>query len=278
MCIIDAPNFIYRSHFASPHLKSKNRPTSVLHSGLLMLINMRKFIQPQRIIFLWDGPISFRKTLDTSYKANRTDMMADRQLVLDQMHTMKSLLLAAGFAHLEAAHLEADDLAGILTTALLRQKKEVVLVSSDKDWFQLLCPNVTQIRGWDDKKVDVWTAERVEQKFGVSCNRWAEYLALQGDAVDNIPKVRRGLGPVGAAKALQQGIDLTEEEQKRFALNLRLTTVCRRLKPSGLSFLNTTPPLRTDAGWKYIEATLMEYELFHVWAERRHLWMMGGWR
>ena len=275
MILVDGSNFLWRAHFAGRTLSSKGRLSGALHIGLGMLADFPKNFKPQRVIFLWDGKKSWRKKLEPSYKANRKDS-TERAAVHRQIDVFRDLLQAIGVTQVTADSMEADDLIGMLTKILLARKIETTIVSSDKDLFQLLQNGVLQVRGWTGKKLDIWTRERVEFKYGVKVKDWARYLALIGDKIDNIPNACRGMGPVRAREVLNGGKGLTTEASIQYGKNLMLTTLKRDFKESGLSVDDLKVHERGD-GWSRLENVLEDYELVQLRNDRRAIYQIGGW-
>jgi len=110
-----------------------------------------------------------------------------------------------GFATVMTPGFEADDLIASLTARLRGRGHEVVIVSGDKDLAQLLGPGV---RIYNLAKDDWWDAEGVPDRMGVKASQVIDFLALAGDAVDNIPGVR-GVGPKAATALLAEFEDLS---------------------------------------------------------------------
>jgi DNA polymerase-1 len=133
------------------------------------------------------------------YKTQRPEMPADLEPQLDEM---VSYLGAAGMASYCGQGIEADDYIACLARRAAAAGWNVVIASSDKDFMQLVSG---QIGLWNpnDKSGSVWTREQVVAKAGVEPEQVADWLALMGDAVDNIPGVP-GVGPKTAAELLKE--------------------------------------------------------------------------
>ena len=237
--------------------------------------------EPQRVVFAWDRAPYWRQRIWRGYKQRRRkDNEEDRQDVYVQVDLFKQVLKHIGVCQVELPTMEADDIAGILTSLVTKQsnQEKIILLSGDKDWFQLLGPRVKQVRSWKGKKLDVWTEERVFKEHGVTVSDWPKFLALVGDSSDNIPNVRKGMGPVAALRVLAGITTLGVGEQTAYTRNLQLTTVLRS-PPTGIKEIAGAlqPIQRTAAGWEAMEATLKEYELFDLWKARQRLWVVGGW-
>lgn len=283
MLILDANNWLWRSHWGSAELEADGQLTGAIHTGLNSLARLPSLFPRQGLVLAWDGANVWRKEVMPEYKANRR-RTAEEQSLADAIYAeadiLRDILCQIGVTQVRADTLEADDWAGILTErAKLREGCDVTLLSSDKDWFQLLGPGVKQVKAWTGGEFDIWDAERVEREHGVAPERWAEFLALTGDSVDNIPKVRRGLGPKRGAAMLAKGLDLTEEETLQYGLNLRVTGVLREL-PESMDWRAYT--IRSDdpaeERWERFSVLLETYQLYALYAVRSDLWALGGWR
>lgn len=274
MLIFDGNNFLWRAAFSGRGLISRGRPTGALYISLSMLAALPSLFTPQQVIFLWDSRESWRRKILSQYKRNRksTDDV-ERTAVYKQMDSFREVLDGIGVIQHQVEKLEADDLAGILTTNLLKSGRKVTLVSGDKDWFQLLGPGVTQVRGWQGKKKDVWTEKRFQETYHVSPQDWPRYLALVGDTSDNIPNAQRGIGPVAALKVMRGEFRLTEGGQRQYEQNLKVTPILRAY-PSAFN-VNPKYALRNR---KILEDVISEFELFSLSGEQDHIWEVGGWR
>ena len=280
MILCDGNNFVWRSFHAAPDLRTKDgRYSGLLHIGLTMLSNMPDLFKPDRILFLWDDKESWRKKIYPEYKGNRTKDSEIRNKVYPQMDVFKRILSLAGISNIQTPTLEADDLIGILTEDLNARDENVVILSSDKDLLQLLRPNVIQIRGWKDRKVYLWTHDRLLDEYKIPPRSWPAYLALIGDKTDNIPNIRRGMGPKTAQKILALSLydsrwGITVEERKIFERNLKLTRVLTK----GFNVEIPKQTERQDAQWRELSRIIWDFELREVFYERSSIWKVGGWR
>lgn len=282
MILCDGNWWAWKSYHAAPELRTKDgRYSGLLHIGLTMLSNMPDLFNPDRVLFLWDDPKgSWRKKIYPEYKGNRgTDPDHERSVkVYPQIEEFKRILLLVGISHIQVPTLEADDLAGILTEDLNSQDEKVVLLSSDKDWLQLLRSNVIQIRGWKDRKLDLWTHDRLLEEYKIPPRMWPAYLALVGDKVDNIPNIRRGVGPKMALKIMGSSMydprwNITLEERKIFERNLKITRVLTK----GFDVKVPEQIERQDLQWRDFSRIIWDYELREVFYERSNIWKVGGW-
>jgi len=165
-----------------------------------MLEKMRAALEPGYLIVVWDGGLSAeRMAVHPEYKMQRPEMPEELR---PQLNEIVEYLAAAGVASICPEQVEADDYIACLARRAAAPGWNVVIASSDKDFMQLVSP---QVGLWNpnDKAAVVWTREQVVAKAGVEPEQIADWLALMGDAVDNIPGVP-GVGPKTAAELLKQ--------------------------------------------------------------------------
>ncbi len=197
--LIDGSAYIYRAFFALPPLtNSKGFQTNAVYGFTTMLLKIIREHRPDALAVVFDekGPTQ-RHEQFTAYKAQRPPMPDAMSAQVPYIHrVVKALAIPA----LRLAGQEADDLIGSLARKAERAGYEVVIVTSDKDMFQLLTPHV---RIYDPVK-DKWIGEaECRERFGVEPARVAEIMGLMGDAIDNIPGVK-GIGEKTAAKLIAQ--------------------------------------------------------------------------
>lgn len=277
--LIDGPNFCYRAHFVGKNLSSRGRPTGVLHVTLSMMASFGDIVQPAPIFFLWDAGPLWRKKVMAEYKAHRNHESEDSLAVYQQIPILQNFLHAMGVTQVQVPTLEADDLAGIFTKEALKRNRSVVLASGDRDWFQLLGPNVKQLRGWKGKKAEWFTSEHLVKEYGVTPELWPNYLALVGEKGDNIPKaLKRGAGEKVALKVLRGEATLNAEEQQQYDINLSVTRILTEWDRKEIQKSISRVAQRTKSDWKAMEDILSEFELFKLWGERKRLWEVGSWK
>lgn len=222
-------------------------------------------------IVLWDGA-SWRKTMYSDYKANREKRNTPHEIrqaengdeYRKQLPAIKKALQFLGVPQVHAFNMEADDLAAIIVDKF-SPKGSVVLLTLDKDWIQLVGPNVTWRDFKNERKINL---ANFKEKTGVETpKQFIEVKALSGDNGDNISGVG-GIGEKGAKDflaqyesfsnflnmvCLERTVDfsslpkklkaLVEDEQKAitFDLNLKLMDLRTTARPAPIN-------LRTDAG------------------------------
>ena len=204
--LVDGFNLIYRCYFAMPELtRADGFPTGALHGWVKSLWKLADQEKPEAILVFFDlDGAQDRLALHPDYKAHREEMPEALQ---KQIEPVKLLTRAMGLVGIEQSGVESDDLLAAQAVALAHAGHEVLIVSSDKDFAQIVGekikmmlppPTANPKLGW--RLLD---APGVTEKFGVPPAQIAEYLALVGDTSDNIPGIN-GVGPKTAAKWLAE--------------------------------------------------------------------------
>ncbi len=195
--LIDGSNAAFRAFYAiqSDMRAPDGMPTRALFGMTRMLLKLIKEQQPDYIAVVFDKGLSFRNALYPDYKGQRPDMPEDLRA---QWGELPGLCEELGVtAVLREGH-EADDIIGTLAVKHAAEDLHVVIVSSDKDFAQLVTDRVQML---DTGKNRLYGPAEVREKWGVDPDRIIDLLALMGDSSDNIPGVP-GVGPKKAAKFL----------------------------------------------------------------------------
>jgi DNA polymerase I len=202
--LIDGSSILFRAFFAIRTLSTRDgRPTNAIFGTLKMVEKLLRERDPSHIAVVFDlpGP-TFRHEAYEAYKANRPETPSD---LVAQIGPAKDILRAMGLPVVELAGFEADDCIATLAKSAVEHGMEVVIVTADKDLFQLVRPGVKVLH---TKKEDTLLDEKgVEEVFGVPPDRVIDVLALWGDPTDNIPGVP-GIGEKGAKELVRQYGDL----------------------------------------------------------------------
>ena len=196
--LIDGTAYIHRAYHAVRSLStSKGFPTNAVFGFTRMLIKLMEDKSPEYVAMFFDskGP-TFRHEIYADYKANRPPMADDMAM---QIPYIKSVTEGFNIPIYELAGYEADDLIGTVARAAVSEGFDVILVTGDKDFVQLVTDRVTI---WDPMKDEVLDQETVLKKYGLAPPQMLDMLALAGDAADNIPGVP-GIGPKTAEALLQ---------------------------------------------------------------------------
>ena len=206
LLLVDGSSYLYRAYHAMPDLRAvPGDPSSPATGAIRGMVNMLQALtkEPQTAqaayavcVFDASGP-TFRDDWYPDYKANRSPMPDDLRSQIDPIHEVVRLL---GWKVLSVPGVEADDVIATLAHIAAAQGVQTIVSSGDKDLSQLVNAHITIIDTMSGKRRDV---AGVEQEFGVPPALMADYQALVGDAVDNVPGVAK-VGPKTAVKWLQE--------------------------------------------------------------------------
>jgi DNA polymerase-1 len=201
LLLVDGHAFAYRAFFAIRTLSSPDgAPTNAIYGFIRMLGRMQARVQPTHIAVIWDGGLApERMALLPEYKAQRPEMPRDLESQLD---SIVAYLNAAGIHSVVREGCEADDLIAALTERAVGEGLDVVIASSDKDFMQLVSPQVRLLNP-QDKTEALMGEKEVRAKTGVEPTQIVAWLSLTGDAVDNIAGVP-GVGAKTATDLLRQ--------------------------------------------------------------------------
>ncbi len=202
--LVDGTAFIYRAFFAIPgnFSTASGLHTNAIYGFALMFKKLFAGRDPAYAAVIFDAPgATFRDEQYPAYKAHRPRMP---QELREQLPYIDQLVEAHNFPIFRVEGYEADDVIGTLAREAEAEGHEVVVVSGDKDFAQIITDNVKMLDALRDITYD---PELVKKKWGVPPHQFVDYLALLGDKIDNIPGVP-GIGQKGAAKLLETYGDL----------------------------------------------------------------------
>jgi DNA polymerase I len=198
LLLVDGMAVAYRAYFAIRGLATASgKPTNAVFGFIRMLAQMRDAWAPSHWAVAFDGGLSREKlALLREYKAQRPPVP---ESLRQQVATIEEYLDRAGVSYVRRAGEEADDVLASLAASLREQVEEILIATSDKDLYQLVGgkTKIVPVSG----KGAAADAEAVRSRTGVEPRQIVEWLALVGDASDNIPGVA-GIGPKWAAKLL----------------------------------------------------------------------------
>jgi len=198
LVLIDGSSYLYRAFHALPPLTNDDgEPTGALF-GVVNMLRATLNARPDYLAFVSDAPgPTFRDALYDQYKANRPPMPDDLRA---QIEPMLAIVGALGFPILRVPGVEADDVIGTLAVQARDQGIEVEVSTGDKDMAQLVGSHITLVNTMTSTVMDDGA---VFAKFGVRPDQIIDFLALTGDAIDNVPGVPK-CGPKTAAKWLAE--------------------------------------------------------------------------
>jgi DNA polymerase-1 len=204
LTLIDGSGFVFRAYHALPHLSTtRGRSTNAVYGFTTMLLKALREHAPTHVALVLDaGRKSFRTEIDPSYKANRPEAPDDLK---EQFPLVRDVARALAVPLLEEPGFEADDVIATLARRAREAGFEVVVVTGDKDFAQLVDEQLSLY----DPMADAsgrggWTGPaEVEKKLGVRPDQVIEYMAILGDKIDNIPGIP-GIGEVTAAALVRR--------------------------------------------------------------------------
>lgn len=231
--LIDAMGLIFRAYYAmikSPRYTTKGLNTSAILGFTNMFYELVKNEKPTHIAVAFDtGAPTFRHAEFEEYKANREATPDD---IINAVPYIKRILEAFRVPIVEMDGYEADDVVGTLAKHAEIEGFEVYMMTSDKDYGQLVSPNIKMYKpGKMGQPAEILGPEEICQKYGIKRpEQLIDILGLQGDSSDNIPGVP-GIGPVSAKKLLANydsienmyacGINLDKEKQRQHLLEYK---------------------------------------------------------
>ena len=202
--ILDGNSLLFRAFYAMPPLKTKKgQYTNAVYGFLSMMYKLLDMYSPEYICVAFDPKKpTFRHEQYKDYKATRAK--APDELV-EQFQLIRDVLKTHKIKCVEIDGFEADDVAGTFATAAEKQGAKVYLVTSDKDYLQLIDENINVIL----TKKGVTNTEEMDVQamwdaYGISPAQFVDLKALMGDSSDNIPGVG-GVGEKTALKLIQIG-------------------------------------------------------------------------
>jgi 5'-3' exonuclease len=205
--LVDASVYVFRAWHAwrIALVDGQGNPTHALYGFARLLTELLERVNPARIAVAFDASHGrgHRQRLYPPYKRNRepAPLALQRQFAL-----CRDFCRALGVAEFASEEFEADDLIGTLASSCRAQGLAVTILSCDKDLAQLIGPADIF---WDYAEGRQYRYEQIAGRFGVMPERMADYLALRGDSVDNIPGVP-GIGPKTAAALMRAFASLEE--------------------------------------------------------------------
>jgi DNA polymerase I len=207
--LVDGNNLAYRAFFALPEelATTEGFPTNALLGFTNMLFKLLSDYRPKGVAVAWDTRAVHRHELSEDYKSDRRPMP---DLLGEQFPYFRPIVEAFGYRNLEFEGWEADDVIATLATRADEEGIRTVVVSTDRDAFQLVTDNVVLMmtpRGVAD--VNVYTPDRVEARYGIRPDQIPDFIGLKGDTSDNIPGVP-GIGDKTAGQLIAQYGSLEE--------------------------------------------------------------------
>lgn len=205
--LIDGLNMFYRAFIVDPSLGKDGQPIGAIKGTFKILQKLVREQKPDKIFFCWDGPKSSirRRAINNNYKEGRKPVKPNRNFGnLTEEEEKKNKYWQYGrvieylnempIAQIYLDYVEADDVISVLTRELKDDEK--LIVSNDKDFFQLLDENTFLYRPC---KEEIYDVKKVVEEFDIHPTNFAVARAVVGDASDNLPGAK-GIGLKTMAK------------------------------------------------------------------------------
>ena len=203
--IIDAMALAYKAYFAfinRPLKTSKGEPTSAVYGFVNQLIKIFEYNKPDYIAVAFDSKEkTFRHDKYENYKSSRAEMPED---MIPQIKRIMQIIDLLDIPIYILPKYEADDIIGTAVRLAEEHGLESYVITPDKDFNQLITENVKIVRqGKTTDEIVIFNTAKVKAEFGFEPKQMIDYLALVGDASDDIPGVA-GVGPVTATPLIQK--------------------------------------------------------------------------
>jgi DNA polymerase-1 len=290
LLLLDGMSLAFRAYFALPDTlaTSTGIVTNAVHGFSSMLVYLIREQRPSALAVAFDAPgATFRDEMNEDYKAGRAETP---WLLPPQFDMIREVMAALAIPVIEAGGFEADDVIATLATEAEERQNEVVIVTGDRDSFQLVADPYVRVlynkRGVSD--YSLYDEAGILDRTGVPPSQYVLLAALRGDPSDNLPGVP-GVGEKTAAKLLNKYGDLdgvfghldeqTPKLRENLAANEELARSNARIIP-----LVRDVPLDVDVdhltlgGWDRAtaEATFERYEMKTVWQRMEELLDAGA--
>lgn len=218
--IVDGNAYLHRAYHAIPRLTtSRGEPVNAIYGFVRFLLKILREHTPGYCAVCFDHPApTFRHTEYPAYKAHRKK--TDDDLVL-QMPIAREAAAALSLPALEKAGYEADDIIATLARSAARDGVETIVVTGDKDALQLVSATITV---YNESRNTYLRPDTVVEKYGFAPEHIADYLALMGDASDNVPGLP-GVGEKTALKLIREHGSVEHLIERQGSLDGRLRAI-----------------------------------------------------
>lgn len=204
LLIVDGSNLLFQMFYGMPAriVNAHGRAIQGTLGFIGALLKIIRMVQPTHVLVAFDGECDNGRTaLDENYKANRPDYseMPEEDTPFSQLPDIYAALDELGICHKETENCEADDWIAAYAVQL-GNSMDVVIVSQDSDFFQLITERVSVLR-YRGKNTAICDPAYIQEKLGIRPDRYASFKALTGDTADNIRGADK-IGPKTAAELM----------------------------------------------------------------------------
>ena len=250
LVLIDGNNVLYRSHFARPQQIDDRGPVQGIAGLADMVLQRYLKWKPESIVVCWDSPEkTFRHELYPAYKGNRKATPED---LVNSIPRAKKALTNLGISQAEYVGFEADDVIGTLANQAEQEGRSAIIISGDRDFWQLITRNVAMEYLQAKKPRQMLTLNRFIELYKIDPPQILDLKAIAGDHSDNIPGVP-GIGEKTIWPLLQQGVGLKEF----------------------LEFPSLLPPRQAKQIEKYKDQALLSRKLAEIRKDVPIKWQLG---
>ena len=198
ICLLDISGFIYRAYYASPHMQYNGIEVGSLFGFCSEILKIYSIFNGSIFVAAMDcSRYTVRNEIYKEYKSNRKQMPND---LLQQLPLIHEVCEKFGFNNVKCDNYEADDIIASFVNHY-SERKQLIVISADKDLLQLLNFNNTKV--YNPVKHKYINDNDVIKMFGVTKDKILDILSLMGDKADNIPGAF-GIGPKNASKLIQE--------------------------------------------------------------------------
>lgn len=228
--VVDGNSWMHRGFhaIASPLTAPDGRPTGAIFGFLSMLTSVVRELEPNAVVVAFDAGVpEFRLKALEEYKIQRPPTDPDLKM---QFPMMEKILESMSVPVVKLEGWEGDDILGTLARQGDEDGKLMLLATGDHDAYQLVNDNVWVVsQGRRVGELNVMTADKIEERYGITPEQVVDYLGLKGDPSDNIPGIK-GVGEKTASRllveygSLEEVIDAAERGEVKGKMGERLAT------------------------------------------------------
>lgn len=202
LVILDGNHLAYRAYYKFTNLKTIDGQNTALIYGMPYIVeSLIRKLSPTKVVAVFDGGRSrYRKTILPDYKKREQKLGFDKEDFYKQRDIGKEIFMALGINVAYQRHQEADDIITMITRIFFGEDWEIIIVSGDKDFNQLIKYNVSVFNTSKNKLIHEFN---IEEEIGCTARQFMDFLCITGDKSDNISGYP-GIGEVRGKKLLKQ--------------------------------------------------------------------------
>lgn len=263
--LLDCPYLCHRMKHTMGDLSFKGSATGIIYGFLKSLSGFQDLFRTSNFVFCWDSKTSKRKEIYPEYKANRDKKeYTDEEIEFDrafrkQMKKLRTTYLSLiGFRNIFIQRgYEGDDVIASIIQYSIREEDEAVIITSDKDLYQCIRPNVSF---YNPQKGKILTLQGFKKQYGILPSDWAMVKSIAGCATDNIKGIER-VGEKTAIKYLTGNLKVTSKIYTKILCKkgLKISSENKQLVELPMEGTNQFKLKRdklSESGWKSVSNLL----------------------